>query len=197
MRHIFFGLFLLTTALFANAEAKRVKLEVGDAMPTWKSLPGVDGKNHSIDDLKTAKAIAVIVTCNECPVANSYSERLNRIHADFAKRGLALVGINPNKGKTEDLKAMRRLAKKSDFQFLYLRDKRQTVAKAFGARLTPEVFLFDAKRELAYHGAIDDDRSLKGNAKNHYLRDAIEAVLSGKKPAKTTSRPVGCSIRWK
>lgn len=196
MRHIIIGLFILS-ALIHNADAKRVKLQVGQVAPSWKSLPGVDGKAHSSGDFKKAKAIAVIFTCNECPVAKSYVDRLNKIQSDFGKKGLALVAINPSKGESESLAAMRRLAKKSKFQFLYLRDERQSVAKAFGARVTPEVFVLNAKREIAYHGAIDDDRSLKGKAKNHYLRDAIEAVLSGKQPAKTSSRPMGCSIRWK
>lgn len=198
MRHIkLLAIILLATTCLPMAQAKRVKMEVGMSAPGWEGLLGVDGKRHSATDLKRSKAIAVVFLCNECPVVRSYLPQLNALQEKFAKKGLSIVAFNPNKGDAEAIKEMQKVAKQSKLNFSYLRDERQAVAKSFGARLTPEVFLLDAKREIVYHGAIDDDRSLKGRPKTRYLSDAIEATLAGKKLNKTTAKPFGCAIRWK
>ena len=192
--------FFVVALLSPIAEAKRVKLDIGSVAPTWKSIPGVDGNEHSFDELIKAKpkAIAIVFTCNDCPVAKSYVGRINKIQADYEKQGLIVVAINPNKGKSESLKAMKLHAKKQKIKHAYLRDERQQVAKSYGALLTPEVFLLTPDRKIAYKGAIDDDRKMKGKAtKRSYLREAIESVLAGK-PVKTReTRATGCAIRWK
>jgi thiol-disulfide isomerase/thioredoxin len=198
MRHIKLLTVLLAFAVcLPLAHAKRTKLEVGMAAPAWDGLLGVDGKRHAVADLRESKAIAVVFLCNECPVVRSYLPQLNALQKEFGKKGLSIVALNPNKGDAESVKAMKKMATKSKLSFAYLRDDRQVVAKTYGARLTPEVFLLDANRKIVYHGAIDDDRTLKGRPKKKYLSDAIAATLAGKTPDKTHARPFGCAIRWK
>lgn len=195
MRNSYIQVFLLVLLMSTTSQAKRVELSIGDAAPKWKNLTGIDGKPHSAAQLEKAKAIAVVFTSTECPVANAYVKRLAKLKTDFEKNGLVLVAMNPN--KDENLKVMKRHAKEHDIDYLYLHDESQKIAKQFGAKATPEVFLLNQQWKIVYKGAIDDDVKLQGKPKHEYLRDAVEAVLEGKSPKKTTSRPMGCRIRWK
>ena len=176
-------------------EAKRVNLEIGDNSPTWHDLKGIDDKAHSLAELHEADLIVVVFTCNDCPIAQSYVARLAKLNTDFENKDVTFVAINSN--KDEDLGAMKEYARKKNITYPYLRDDRQKVAKTFGALRTPEVFLLDKNRKIAYMGAIDDAAPLTEKPKRHYLRDAIEAVLTGKEPPTTTTRAIGCAIRWK
>lgn len=195
MRSNYIFVLLLLTSISTASQAKRVELAIGDSGPKWKDLTGVDEKPHGSDDLKSAKAVAVVFTSTECPVANAYVERLAKLQKDYAKKGLVLVAMNSN--KDENLKAMKLHAKKCGIDYSYLHDASQKVAKQFGAKATPEVFLLNQQWKIVYKGAIDDDVKLQGKPKHEYLRDAVEAVLAGKLPKKSTSRPIGCRIRWK
>ena len=196
LRYVPLQLFLLASLSFATpAEAKRVKLEVGATAPKVDKLQDLDGKPYASSGLEKAKAIAIIFTSHECPVAQSYIDRLAKLQADFQKKGFGLITINANKGV--DLKAMRAHAKKHKIQYAYLRDETQGTAKSFGALLTPEAFLLNGKRKIVYKGAIDNDVKLNGKPTQNYLRDAIESVLAGKTPKKTSSRAMGCRILWK
>lgn len=186
---------LIGILLASSVFAKRVSLEIGMPSPKWEKLKGTDDKEHSLDTFNESKAIVVVFTSNYCHVSKLYQARFARLADDFREKKVAFVAINAN--KDEDLKAMQSYAKEKKIKYHYLRDETQKVAKSFGASLTPEVFLLDADRNVAYMGAVDDDRALSGKPKKHYLRDAIEAVLAAKEPPVSKSRAIGCTIRWK
>jgi len=172
------------------------------------SLPGVDGKTYSLQDFRSARCLVVVFTCNHCPTAQYYEERLKRIVADYRSKGLALVAISPNdpasvrldelgwSDLSDSFEEMKLRAHERQFDFPYLYDgDTETVSRAYGPVATPHAFLFDAERKLRYAGAIDDSERPQHVTK-HYLRDAIEALLEGKEPAVKTTKVTGCSIKW-
>ena len=181
----------VTLAIAASASA----IEIGAAGPAWKGLAGVDGKTHSLGELKSAKAIVICFTCNHCPVAVAYEDRLIKFVKDYKGKDVALVAINVNNMDADKLPAMKVRAKEKGFKFAYLYDPSQKIGRAFGAKVTPHVFVLDGKRRIAYQGSFDDNMNVK-KAQHHYVRDAVDAILAGKSPAKTTSKPFGCGIKY-
>jgi peroxiredoxin len=181
-------------------------LAIGSPAPDF-DLPGVDGKNHKLADFKSARLLAVVFTCNHCPTAQAYEQRLKQLHADYKDKGVAVVAISPNDplavrldelGYTDlddSLEAMKIRAADQKFEFPYLYDgETQQVSRAYGALATPHVFLFDAERKLRYAGRIDD--SDVKQVKSHDLRNAIDALLAGKPVPKETTKIFGCSTKW-
>jgi len=169
-------------------------LSIGDPAPSWSDLPGTDGEQHSTADLKQSKAIAVVFTCNKCPVAVAYEDRLIALANDYQDKGVAVVAINVN--KTENLDEMKTRAEEKEFPFAYIFDDSQQIAKDYGATNTPHVFLVGKDSKIAYMGAIDDNQKTDKVTEN-WLRDAIDAVLAGNAPEKPETRQFGCSIKWK
>jgi peroxiredoxin len=164
------------------------------------SLPGVDGKTHAFDDYGNKEAVAVIFTCNHCPYARAWEDRLVQIQADYASKGVQLLAISSNdavKYPDDSFDAMKQRAKDKRFNFPYLYDESQEIARAYGAERTPEIFLFDKNGVLQYHGAPDDNHEDPSAVKNRYLGSALDALLAGKTPAITQTQPVGCTIKWK
>ncbi len=163
------------------------------------NLPGVDGKNLSLEKVKGKKAVAVIFSCNHCPYAQAYEDRIIEIQRDYAAKGVQIVVVNSNETKNfpeDDFPNMVKRAKQKNFNFPYLRDEDQTVARAYGPAKTPEVFLFDQDMVLRYHGAIDDNYENPAKVGRKYLRVALDEILAGK-PVKTPdTQPVGCSVKW-
>jgi len=184
----------VTAVTSCYAAKHNKKVEIGDKAPVWSNLPGTDDAKHSFADLKEAKAVVVVFNCNKCPVAVAYEDRLIQFVKDYKEKGVSLVVINVN--KTENLKQMKERAEKKDFNFPYVFDESQEIAKAYGATCTPHVFLLDGDRTIAYMGSFDDSRKTDG-VKKHYLTDAVDAVLAGKKPETTETKQFGCSIKWK
>lgn len=174
-------------------------LKIGDrALPF--ALPGVDGKQHTLEEYADRQALVVIFSCNHCPYVRAWEDRMVQIQADYADRGVQLVAINPNdtvKYPADSMEAMIQRAQEKGFNFPYLQDETQAIARAYGAERTPEVFLFDQQRILCYHGAIDDNYDNPAAVKQHYLRDALEAVLNGKTVLISETPPVGCTVKWK
>ena len=175
-------------------------LEIGQTAPDF-SLPGVDGKTHALTDLLASnQAVAIIFSCNHCPYVRAWEGRMIAIQRDYADKGVVLVAINPNdavKYPDDSFEKMKERAQEEGFNFLYLRDESQDVARAYGATHTPHVFLLDKDGVLQYRGAIDDNYDEPEAVQQHYLRDALDAVLSGQTPPVTTSDARGCSIKWK
>ena len=175
------------------------KLEIGDnAIPF--SLPGVDEETYSLSAYQDKEAVVVIFTCNHCPYARVWEDRIISIQNDYADQGVQVLAINANdadKYPNDGFPQMRQRAEEKDFTFPYLRDESQEVTVAYGAERTPEIFLFDGDRKLAYHGTVDDNYDDPNAVREHYLRGAIEAVLAGDKPSTSQTRPVGCTIKWK
>jgi peroxiredoxin len=177
-------------------------LSPGSPAPAWVDLPGVDGKKHSLADLKATPVVVVVFTCNSCPVATEYEDRLlalAKTYATGAEAGpeakVALVAINVNKVKEDSLPNMKARAEKKGFTFPYLFDETQKIAKAYGANFTPEFFVLSPDRRVVYQGAFDDAGN-PAEVKHHYVVQAIEAALAGQpiKPAETLAR--GCRIRY-
>ncbi len=173
-------------------------LKLGDPAPPF-SLPGVDGKTYRLEDFSSAKTLCVIFMCNHCPYVKATIDRIIAIQRDYAGKGATIVGINANEtvNHPEDsFDQMVRWAKEKSFNFPYLRDDSQDTARAYGAERTPHIFLFDAQRKLRYTGAIDDNTKEPANVKRQYLREAIDALLTGQ-PIKEAETPaMGCTVKW-
>lgn len=171
--------------------------KVGEARPTWKDLPGVDDKNHSLEDLKGKDAVVVAVTCNHCPIAQQYIDRMK----EFAEKEcgpngkVALVAIVVSHEETDRLPRMKEVAKDKGFNFPYLYDESQKVGKAIGATHTPQFFVLNKDRVLVYRGLWDNSVN-PARVKNRYVEDAVKAVLEGKTPLVTETRAKGCSISY-
>jgi len=174
-------------------------LKIGDRALAF-NLPGVDGKTHSLAEYSGKNAVVVIFSCNHCPYVRAWEDRMVRIQADYGVKGVQLVAVNANdasKYPDDSFEKMKERAREKHFNFPYLRDESQEVARAYGAERTPEVFLFDKAGNLRYHGVIDDNYDEPAAVRMKFLRDALDAVLGGRMPATAETKPVGCTIKWK
>jgi peroxiredoxin len=199
--------FSLSTIFVSAGFAKEVEpLAIGAAAPEL-NLPGVDGKTWKLADFEKAKILAVVFTCNHCPTAQAYEERIARLHTDYRDKGVALVAISPNDplavrldelGYTDigdSFDDMKLHAKRRGFKFPYLYDgETQRVSTAYGVLATPHVFIFDADRVLRYNGRIDDSET--NPPKSHDARNAIDDLLASRPVAVATTRVFGCSTKW-
>lgn len=196
-RFVALGLSLVLCGSLCAGEFNK-KLNVGDPAPVWKDLPGTDGKTHSLTDLKDKDAVVVVFHCNSCPIANDYEDRL----ITFTKKHCApdaktaLVAINVNTIPDDRLDKMKVRAEKKKYNFPYLYDESQKIAKDFGAQYTPEFFVLNKDRKVVYMGAMDDT-SNEREAKVNYLEPALEAALKGEKLPKGETLARGCMIRFK
>ncbi|MCX8037308.1 MAG: thioredoxin family protein [Candidatus Sumerlaeia bacterium] len=193
------GFFAMALVVGACAGAPPEQLEIGKPAPSFK-LPNVDGKTvDSAELLKTNKALVVVFMANHCPVAVAYQDRLIEIQKDYKERGVAVVAISSNDAEAypaDSFENMKKRAEEKKYNFPFLYDESQEVARNFRATCTPHVFVIDAKGNLAYRGAVDDNQDPK-KVKNTYLRDALDAVLAGKPASPATTKQVGCTIKWK
>lgn len=163
-------------------------------------LPSTDGKTYSINQYADKAALAIVFTCNHCPYALAWEGRLMQIQADYAEKGVQLLGINANNAIThpgDSFENMQKQVENHNWNFPYLHDESQEVAHAYGATRTPEIFLFDDDGVLRYHGAPDDNYEDPSAVTAPYFRDALDAILAGKTPATNATPPVGCTIKWK
>jgi len=173
-------------------------LKIGDRAIDF-ALTGTDGKKHSLNEY-SAMHRAVIFSCNHCPYVRAWEDRMVAIQRDYAAKGVQLIAINSNNAEQypeDSFENMKLRANEKHFNFPYLRDEDQTVAKLYGAQRTPEVFLFDRESILRYHGAIDDNYDDPNAVKRPYFRDALDALLGGAKTPIPETQPVGCTIKWK
>jgi peroxiredoxin len=202
---LFAGFTLSDVSSAADTEPKT--LEIGSPAPDFK-LPGVDGKEHALHDYDSAKVLAVIFTCNHCPTAQAYEDRIQQLANDYQSKGVAVVAISPNDalavrldelGYTDlgdSLEDMKIRAKDCHFTFPYLYDgETQQVSQAYGPMATPHVFVFDQQRRLRYTGRIDDSAK-PDRITSHDTRAAIDALLAGSKVPVEKTRTFGCSVKW-
>jgi len=190
------GVVLAGGAALGAEETKQ--LEIGAKGPAF-SLPGVDGQNHALADYKDKKLVVVIFTCNHCPVATAYQDRIIAIQKDYADKGVQIVAINSNSTEaapTDSFEHMKVRAKEKGYNFPYLRDESQEIANAYGALVTPHVFLLDQDRVLRYRGRIDDNWQEPGKVTTNDLRNALDALLAGKPVPAPVTTQVGCTIKW-
>ena len=175
-------------------------LPIGTPAPPF-SLPGTDGKTYTLDDFADAKALVIVFTCNHCPYAKAAEDRLIRLQADYADRGVRIVAINPNDDRAypeDSFDEMKKRAKEKGFNFPYLRDETQEVARAYDAACTPDPFVFGPDRKLVYNGRIDDNWKDETRVTRHDLREVLDAVLEGREPRLPEVVPsMGCSIKWR
>ena len=169
-------------------------LSIGDAAPAWVDLPGVDDKKHSLADLKDKPLVVVVFICNSCDVSTDYEERINAFTKKHAE-SVAVVAINVNVIPADRLPKMVERAKEKKYLFPYLHDETQKIGKAYGAAFTPEFFVLNKDRKIAYMGGLDDNSSAD-LVKHHYLEDAVTALLKGEKPAQAETTSIGCRIRY-
>jgi peroxiredoxin len=175
------------------------KLKIGSAAPYF-NLPGIDGKEYSLDSFKDKKALIIIFSCNHCPYVQAYEDRIKKIQEDYSKKGVAVVAINSNEDVNypdDSFENMKKRADEKKFNFPYLRDESQSIARSFDATHTPEIFLFDEERKLAFHGKIDDNWQEPGKVQNHYLSDALDELLAEKEISVPETFTIGCTIKWK
>ncbi len=174
-------------------------LELNSTCPAF-SMKAVDGKNYSLKSFNNKKALVIIFSCNHCPYVQAYEERIKGIQNDYAAKGVQVIAVNSNdKTQHEDdsFEGMIERARTKIFNFPYLRDEDQSVAKAFDASHTPEIFLFDENRKLKYHGKIDDNWKDEDMIRSFYLRDALDELLEGKDISVPETFSIGCTIKWK
>jgi peroxiredoxin len=175
-----------------------MSLALGDPVPT-AVLPDTDGREHALAP-DGAQASVVVFTCNHCPYALAWHDRLLKVAEDYADRGVRVLLVNPNDAgryPRDSLEAMqRRVADEGPWPAPYLRDESQDVARAFGARTTPDVFVAGADGRLVYRGAPDGDhRDPSRDAE--WLRAALDDTLAGRPVATPQTDPVGCSVKWR
>jgi peroxiredoxin len=196
----------MLAATFA-ADMQPHTLELGAAAPDF-TLPGIDGRDHSLKDFANARILAVVFTCNHCPTAQYYEERINKLTGDYKDKGVQVVAIMPNDPKSvrldelgwtdlsDSFEEMKIRAHDREYNFPYLYDgDTEAVARAYGPVATPHIFIFDSARALRYVGAIDDSERIQ-HVTRHYARDALDALLAGKEPPVTRTKVIGCSIKW-
>ncbi len=176
------------------------KLSIGSPAPSFEGLPGVDGKSYSLGDFADKELLVVVFGCNHCPYVQATVGRLVELQEEFGGRGVQFVMINSNDAENypeDSFEKMKEWAQRWGLNFPYLRDESQEVARAYKAVRTPEVFVFDRKRELRFHGPIDDNWQDPSKVSKRYLRDALSALLEGNDPPEQEVHAVGCTIKWK
>jgi thiol-disulfide isomerase/thioredoxin len=185
----------LSLAAVLAASTSYAKVKVGDPAPAWSSLVGVDGKDHSLGEFGKSKALVIVFTCNHCPVAKAYEDRLIELQKDYGPKGVQVIAINVNNIAADRLDKMKERAAEKGFNFPYLYDSTQVSGHDYGARVTPHAFVLNKSRKIVYAGAIDDSQALDG-VKARYVRDALDAVLAGRKPPKAETKAFGCGIKY-
>ncbi len=187
------GLFVAATNIDTNG------IEVGDTAPDF-ALKNIDGKTISLDSYKDAKGYIVVFTCNTCPYAVMYEQRLIELHDKYAAKGYPVIAINPNDPEVkpgDSFDKMKERAADKKFPFAYLFDDGQKVYPAYGATRTPHIYLLDAKKTVQYIGALDNNAQDASAVTTKFVEDAIAALDAGKKPETTFTKAIGCSIKTK
>lgn len=176
-----------------------IPYKIGDTAMDFK-LKSVDDKLYSMADYNKAKGFIIVFTCNKCPFAVKYEDRINALAKKYSSQGYILLAINPNDPNLQpedSFEAMKVRAKEKGFVFPYLVDEGQQVFPQYGASKTPHAFLLDKNRIVRYIGAIDDNVDGGSGIQVKYLENAIAALESGKTPSPETTKAIGCSIKVK
>ncbi|HLP96541.1 MAG TPA: thioredoxin family protein, partial [Saprospiraceae bacterium] len=170
---------------------------VGDVAENF-TLKSVTGDFVSLSDYQDAKGVIVVFTCNHCPFAQLYEQRIIDLHKTYAPKGYPVVAINPNSpivAPEDSFEKMQERAKVRHYPFAYLFDEHQTVYPKFGATRTPHVFLLDETRAVRYIGAIDNNAEAPGPTTQRFLENAIQALMDGENPDPASTKSVGCTIK--
>lgn len=163
-------------------------------------MKNIDGKELTLAGAAGKKGLLVVFTCNHCPWAKAWQDRIAALGNAAADSGVGVVAVNSNDPKSypeDGFEDMQKRAKSVGFKFAYVVDGTSDVARAFGASHTPEAYLFDARGKLVYHGAVDDNAQEPAQVKSHWLKDAVTAVAAGKPVAVAESKAMGCGIKYR
>lgn len=191
---LFFSFFL-----FSNLNPATTGYGIGDVATDFE-LKSVDGKKYSMSQFKKAKGFIIVFTCNHCPFAVKYEDRINDLAKKYTDKGYILLAINPNDPEVQpkdSYELMKERAKEKGFVFPYLFDEGQKIYPQYGATKTPHVFLLDNQRVVKYIGAIDDNADDADAVNEKYLENAIAALEKGEKPNPELTKAIGCSIKVK
>ncbi len=186
--------FIFLSMLISNITAQ----EISDF-----SLKNVDGKTISLREYKNVKGFIIVFTCNHCPFAQFYPDRLNRLYKKYKAKGIPLLAVNPMDTLVyaeENREEMRKVAERNSFLFPYLLDDNQKIAKKFKAKRTPEAFIIWKEKNsffIKYQGAIDDNGAEPEKVVNHFLENALVELLSGKQVTEPETTSVGCKINYR
>lgn len=193
-------LLLVFAAILSQAQSKTLK--AGETAPDFK-LKNVDNKEVSFESYPKAKGFIVVFTCNTCPYAKAYEQRILDLDSKFKSQGYPVIAINPNDpeaSKADTFDKMQDLAKEKKYSFPYLFDQGQVVTDQYGAKHTPHLFVVSKTEKGAvveYTGAIDNDPEGTKTEKTKYVEDVIASLLSNKKPAITETKEIGCTVKRK
>jgi peroxiredoxin len=196
---LFSGIILLVMMSFGTSSSKGY--QVGD-IATDFNLKNIDGKSVSLQDYSNAKGFIVIFTCNHCPYAVAYEDRIIALQKKFGKLGYPVIAINPNnpeKQKEDSYEKMQQRAKEKGFNFPYLFDEGQKIYPQYGATKTPHAYVLQKTKNgnvVQYIGAIDDNYSDEKAVKIRYVEAAVQALLKGKEVSVKTTKAIGCSIKF-
>ena len=174
-------------------------IKIGDKAPNF-TLADTNEKSITLKDYSTKSILVVIFSCNHCPYAQAWENRIIAIQDSYKSQGVQILVISSNDAiqyPADNFDEMKKRAQEKNFNFPYLYDESQKVAHSYGAEKTPEVFVFDQSRTLKYHGAIDDNYDDEGSVQIHYLKNALNELVQNSSPTVPTSEPVGCTIKWK
>jgi peroxiredoxin len=205
------GLCLFTCILitaFRSSPDDHPTLAVGTKAPDF-SLPGVDGKTYNLNSFKSAAVLVVVFTCNHCPTAQAYEDRLIQLTKDYSSKGVAVVAIMPNDPNainldelgytdmSDSFEEMKKRAQEKHFNFPYLYDgATQATTRTYGPAATPHVFIFNKERKLCFSGRIDDTEKPTKKPNTQDTRNAINSLLNNKMPDASTTKVFGCSVKW-
>jgi thiol-disulfide isomerase/thioredoxin len=180
------------------------QLNIGATAPSFRNLPGVDGKSYSLDTFRSNTALVIVFSCNHCPYVQAYEDRMIAFQKEYGGKGVQLIAINSNETQNypeDNFDEMLKRSRAHGFTFPYLCDEDQAVAEAFGATHTPEFFVFDggegSVRRLRYHGKMDDNYRDPGAVTRRYLHEAVDAILAGKSVKDPETHSIGCTIKWR
>ncbi len=193
-------LLILSTFMMINASTTVTGYKIGDKATDF-SLKNVDGKMVSLSDFKDAKGFIVIFTCNHCPFAKAYEDRIIALDKEYKTKGYPVIAINPNDAEIvpdDSYDNMIIRAKEKSFTFPYLRDETQEIANTYGATRTPHVYVLNKENGnliVKYIGTIDDNYQDESAVTKTYLADAVDALLQHKAPDPDFTKAIGCSIK--
>lgn len=195
-------LFTVISFMVVLISGKPVKYEIGDTVMDFK-LKNIDGKSVALSDYKTSKGAIVVFDCNTCPYSKAYNDRIIALNKKYSSQGFPVVAINandPQMSPGDSFEQMAAYAKRKKYDFPYLVDETQEVARAFGATNTPHVFVL--KRDgtdfrVAYIGTVDNNSRDASAVSKKYVEDAVDALLAGQPVPTPTTKAIGCSIKWR
>ena len=202
MKSLVKSLFVALALVISVSAVSADGYKVGDKTSSFE-LKNVSGEMVSLTDFPDAKGFIVVFTCNTCPYANKYEQRIIELHQKYADQGYPVIAVNPNdpnKSPGDSFAKMKARASEKDYPFPYLVDENSELARKFGASYTPHVFVLDRKAAdqftVAYIGAIDDNSGDPSKVQKPYVEKVVEAMIDGQKPPYDKVKGIGCGIKW-